>query len=64
VTENPFHAKTEEDGRFEIRGVPPGIWSLRVWHERLGERKVVIDVRRGTFDAGSIVLEESAGSAR
>ena len=57
MTGNPFHAATGEDGAFEIRGVPPGTWTLRVWHERLGERTVVIDVRPGTFDAGSIVLE-------
>ena len=57
MTGNPFHAATGENGAFEIRGVPPGTWTLRVWHERLGERTVVIDVRPGTFDAGPIVLE-------
>ena len=57
MTENPFHAKTGEDGRFEIRGVPPGPWTLRVWHETLGERKFTFDVPPGTFDAGRISLD-------
>ena len=57
MTENPFHAETGEDGRFEIRGVPPGTWTLRVWHERLGERKFTVDLPSGSFDAGRIVLD-------
>jgi hypothetical protein len=56
VTENPFHARTGADGRFEIRGVPPGRWTLRIWHEELGDRTVEIDVRPDAFDAGPIVL--------
>jgi hypothetical protein len=57
VTENPFHAATGADGAFEIRGVPPGTWTLRVWHELLGDRTFTVDVRPGTFDAGRIVLD-------
>ena len=56
MTENPFHAKTAEDGRFEIRGVPPGRWTLRIWHEELGERTIELDVRPGAFDTGPILF--------
>lgn len=44
VTQNPYHAVTDIYGRYEIRGVPPGTYRLKAWHERLGmqEQKVVV----------------------
>lgn len=58
VMAHPFFAVTDEFGRFEIRGVPPGNYTLVVWHERLGEQQVEITVTPGeirnadfTYDA-------------
>jgi len=31
--EHPYFAVTDERGRFEIPEVPPGIYTLRLWHE-------------------------------
>jgi plastocyanin len=44
VTENPFSAVVGEDGRFVIEGVPPGEYTLVVWHADLGtvEETVVV----------------------
>jgi plastocyanin len=36
VTDNPFAAVTNAQGRFALTGVPPGTYQLRVWHEVLG----------------------------
>jgi hypothetical protein len=44
VMAHPFFAVTDEFGRFEIHGVPPGTYTLVVWHERLGEQQVEITV--------------------
>ena len=57
MTETPHHARSGEDGRFEIRGVPPGTWSLRAWHERLGEKTFKVDVLPGAVvDVGALTL--------
>jgi plastocyanin len=35
VTETPFFAVTDVEGRFEIKDVPPGKYVLKTWHEKL-----------------------------
>lgn len=44
VDEHPYHAVTDASGRFRIEDVPPGRYTLEVWHERLGTltREVVV----------------------
>lgn len=37
VKKHRFYAVTGADGRFELKDVPPGKFTLGVWHERLGE---------------------------
>lgn len=32
----PFAAVTDAEGRYAFPGVPPGVWRLTVWQERLG----------------------------
>lgn len=44
VMDHPFFAVTDEFGRFEIHGLPPGIYTLVVWHERLGQKELEITV--------------------
>lgn len=34
---HPFYALTDAQGRFKLDNVPPGRYTLRSWHERLGE---------------------------
>jgi hypothetical protein len=35
VFKHPFHAVTKADGTFEIKGVPPGEYTLEAWHEKM-----------------------------
>src|SRR5438552_6952223 len=44
VTEHPFYAVSDAEGRFRLEGVPPGRYKLRLWHETLGTatREVVV----------------------
>jgi plastocyanin len=36
VTPNPFVTVTDTQGRFSLSTVPPGVYTVRVWHETLG----------------------------
>lgn len=38
VLPHPFFAVTGESGEFELKGVPPGDYTVAVWHEKLGEQ--------------------------
>ena len=46
VLDHPFFAVTDEQGRFEIRDLPPGKVTVRVWHEKLQADDQQVDVRR------------------
>jgi plastocyanin len=35
VLDNPYYACTDENGHYAITNVPPGIYKLKAWHERL-----------------------------
>jgi plastocyanin len=36
VTEHPYYAVSDAQGRFRFEGVPAGVYTLNLWHERLG----------------------------
>jgi plastocyanin len=46
VLENPYFAVTDRSGRFRIPNVPAGERVVRVWHEKLGTRRLSVHVPR------------------
>jgi len=44
VMAHPFFAVTGPDGAFEIKGVPPGTYTLAVWHETFGTQTQQITI--------------------
>jgi plastocyanin len=36
VVEHPFYAVSGADGAFELKGLPPGTYTIEAWHEKLG----------------------------
>lgn len=47
VDSHPFHAVSDAAGRFAIRGVPPGSYTLEAWQESLGKQMIPVTVRGG-----------------
>jgi plastocyanin len=56
VLQNPYYAVTDKAGNFEIKGVPPGTYKLKFWHEKLKEISQNV-----TVEAGKTVSVEIAG---
>jgi plastocyanin len=46
VFDHPYFAVTGADGAFTISGLPTGTYTLRAWHEKLGERSIEVRVKR------------------
>jgi len=44
VADHPFYAITDATGRFRLDNVPPGQYTLQLWHERLGRRTSTVSV--------------------
>jgi plastocyanin len=38
VVEHPYFAVTGQDGSFELANLPPGDYTIAVWHEKLGDQ--------------------------
>ncbi len=47
VMDHPFFAVTGLDGKFAIAGLPAGAYTLKAWHERLGELEQQVTVTDG-----------------
>ena len=47
VADHPYHTVTDAYGAYEIRDVPAGTYTLRVWQEELGTREQPVTVKDG-----------------
>ena len=44
VVDHPYFAVTGADGRFTLPAVPPGEYTLAVWHERFGRQEQTVSL--------------------
>ena len=49
VVDNPYFAVTDKDGKFSLKGLPPGTYTVEAWHEKLGTKTEKLTVT----DAGA-----------
>tara|TARA_Y100000588_G_scaffold115581_1_gene126625 strand:+ start:106 stop:810 length:705 start_codon:yes stop_codon:yes gene_type:complete len=61
VMEHPFFAVTDAQGRFTIRNLPPGEYTLATWHESLGEHKLTIKVSAGGLKNANFTYKPKKG---
>lgn len=56
VSDSPWFAQADAQGRFSVKGVPPGKWELEVWHEWASQSmKQVVTVAPGMAEVSVTV---------
>ena len=59
VVDSDFAAVTGADGSFRFENVPPGTWSVKIWHEEGGEGSAPVNVRARTEATVAVKLDAS-----
>ena len=44
VLKNPYFAVTKQDGSFDLPNLPPGTYTIKAWHEKLGTATQTITI--------------------
>jgi plastocyanin len=57
VFEHPFYAVTDKDGKFTIKDVPPGEYTLTFWHEVYPPKELKIKVDSGAEAKADMEME-------
>ena len=56
AVETPYFAVTAKDGSYTIKNVPPGKYTLKIWHEKLKGKPVEITVpEKGTVTQNFVI---------
>ena len=64
IFDHPFFAVSNEDGAFEIPGLPVGTHTLTVWHEILGELETDVTVRADATTSIELVYSSAESATR
>jgi plastocyanin len=54
VLDHPFYAVTGDNGAFELKGLPPGTYTIEAWHEKLGTRTQTVTI--GEKQTGNVAF--------
>ena len=60
VMDHPYFAVTSDGGRFELKDVPAGTYTIEAWHEKLGTQTQQITI--GANESKAITFTFSAGA--
>ncbi|MDK1030010.1 MAG: hypothetical protein QGD96_11875 [Anaerolineae bacterium] len=49
LARNPYYAVVDKNGAFTITDVPPGTYTVKSWHGRLGEQELTVEVKANVY---------------
>lgn len=64
VLEHPYFAVTASDGTFTLPNVPPGSYTVGVWHEKFGELEQTVTVGASADQKVDLQYDGKAATAR
>jgi plastocyanin len=64
VADHPYHTVTDIDGAYEVRDLPPGRYTMRVWHEELGTREQTVTIAAGAAATADVSYPSTAEEGR
>ena len=50
VADHPYVAVTNDDGEFVIKGVPPGTYRIKMWHEGVRVARIIESLQRYEYE--------------
>jgi len=63
VVDHPFFAVTGADGKFSLKGVPPGTYTIEAWHEKGGTQTAQVTVGAKETKTAAFTFKAAAGAA-
>ena len=57
VLDTPWFAVSDKAGAFTLNGLPPGTYTLGVWHEKLGSADFQVQVTAGQAAKADVTLK-------
>jgi plastocyanin len=57
VVEHPYFAVTGPDGTFDLKNLPPGDYTLAVWHEKLGDQTKQVHLAASGNEAADFIYK-------
>ena len=64
VVEHPFFAVTDDAGKFELKGIPPGTYTIEAWHEKFGRATERVTIGRPSGANGDVHVQSEPVDGR